>query len=376
MIYLTYADQPSGVYSSQVVDVCNFLNESHNAQIRLVSFISLHNFSHNRQKIKREMPSAIVLPMLPRMTSFGFNTLMLFFVLLFLNQRSVIARNVLAARIALRLRSFLKLKVCFDGRGAIAAEWNEYQVVPLQEWKNSIHTWEKSVVLNADFRIAVSEELVKYWNERYGYSENKHVVIPCTLNTSFRPEILKQEEIENARKKMKFNADDIILVYSGSTAGWQSFDLLQGFLQKIINKNKNIKVLFLSEKDKNVDQLKAEFPDKIFQTFVKHSEVSGILKSCDIGILIREKSVTNQVASPTKFAEYLSAGLPVIISEGIGDYTSFVKQNDCGWVLDESPLQMNRLNISERNRLLQLVNDHFTKKSHNASYTNLIQLMT
>ncbi|MCC7514260.1 MAG: glycosyltransferase [Bacteroidia bacterium] len=376
MIYLTYADQPSGVYSSQVVDVCNFLNESHNAQIRLVSFISLHNFSHNRQKIKREMPSAIVLPMLPRMTSFDFNTLMLFFVLLFLNQRSVIARNVLAARIALRLRSFLKLKVCFDGRGAIAAEWNEYQVVPLQEWKNSIHTWEKSVVLNADFRIAVSEELVKYWNERYGYSENKHVVIPCTLNTSFRPEILKQEEIENARKKMKFNADDIILVYSGSTAGWQSFDLLQGFLQKIINNNKNIKVLFLSEKDKNVDQLKAEFPDKIFQTFVKHSEVSGILKSCDIGILIREKSVTNQVASPTKFAEYLSAGLPVIISEGIGDYTSFVKQNDCGWVLDESPLQMNRLNISERNRLLQLVNDHFTKKSHNASYTNLIQLMT
>lgn len=376
MIYLTYADQPSGVYSSQVVDVCNFLNESHNAQIRLVSFISLHNFSHNRQKIKREMPSAIVLPMLPRMTSFGFNTLMLFFVLLFLNQRSVIARNVLAARIALRLKSILKLKVCFDGRGAIAAEWNEYQVVPLQEWKNSIHTWEKSVVLNADFRIAVSEELVKYWNERYGYSENKHVVIPCTLNTSFRPEILKQEEIENARKKMKFNADDIILVYSGSTAGWQSFDLLQGFLQKIINKNKNIKVLFLSEKDKNVDQLKAEFPDKIFQTFVKHSEVSGILKSCDIGILIREKSVTNQVASPTKFAEYLSAGLPVIISEGIGDYTSFVKQNDCGWVLDESPLQLNRLNISERNRLLQLVNDHFTKKSHNASYTNLIQLMT
>lgn len=376
MIYLTYADQPSGVYSSQVVDVCNFLNESHNAQIRLVSFISLHNFSHNRQKIKREMPSAIVLPMLPRMTSFGFNTLMLFFVLLFLNQRSVIARNVLAARIALRLKSILKLKVCFDGRGAIAAEWNEYQVVPLQEWKNSIHTWEKSVVLNADFRIAVSEELVKYWNERYGYSENKHVVIPCTLNTSFRPEILKQEEIENARKKMKFNADDIILVYSGSTAGWQSFDLLQGFLQKIINKNKNIKVLFLSEKDKNVDQLKAEFPDKIFQTFVKHSEVSGILKSCDIGILIREKSVTNKVASPTKFAEYLSAGLPVIISEGIGDYTSFVKQNDCGWVLDESPLQLNRLNISERNRLLQLVNDHFTKKSHNASYTNLIQLMT
>ena len=376
MIYLTYADQPSGVYSSQVVDVCNFLNDSHNANIRLVSFISLHNFSNNRQKIKREMHSAIVLPMLRRMTSFGFNTLMLFFVLLFLNQRSVIARNVLAAKLALRLKSFLKLKVCFDGRGAIAAEWNEYQVVPLQEWKTNIHAWEKSVVLNSDFRIAVSEELVNYWNDRYCYSECKHVVIPCTLNTGFHPEMLKQEEIEKAREKMNFKSDDIVLVYSGSTAGWQSFDLLQGFLQKIINQNENIKVLFLSEKDKNVDQLKTEFPDKIFQTFVKHSEVSEILKSCDIGILIREKSVTNQVASPTKFAEYLSAGLPVIISEGIGDYTSFVRQNNCGWVFDKTQLQLNRLDISERNRLLQLVIDHFTKNSHNASYTNLIQFMT
>ena len=376
MIYLTYADQPSGVYSSQVIDVCNFLNESHNAQIRLVSFISLHSFSKNRQKIIQEMPSAIVLPMLPRMTSFGFNTLMLFFVLLMLNQRSVIARNVLATKLVLRLKSFLKLKVCFDGRGAIAAEWNEYQVVPLQEWKTNIHTWEKSVVLNADFRIAVSEELVKYWNVRYGYNENNHVVIPCTLNTGFRPEMLKQEEIEKERQKMNFKPDDIVLVYSGSTAGWQSFDLLKGFLQKNLSENKNVKVLFLSEKDKNVDQLKIVFPDKIFQTFVKHSEVSGILKSCDIGILIREKSVTNQVASPTKFAEYLSAGLPVIISEGIGDYTSFVQQNDCGWVLDKTSLQLNRLEISARNRLLQLVIDNFTKKSHNASYTNLIHFMT
>ena len=376
MIYLTYADQPSGVYSSQVIDVCNFLNESHSAQIRLVSFISLHSFSKNRQKIIQEMPSAIVLPMLPRMTSFGFNTLMLFFVLLMLNQRSVIARNVLATKLVLRLKSFLKLKVCFDGRGAIAAEWNEYQVVPIQEWKTNIHTWEKSVVLNADFRIAVSEELVKYWNVRYGYNENNHVVIPCTLNTGFRPEMLKQEEIEKERQKMNFKPDDIVLVYSGSTAGWQSFDLLQGFLQKNLSENKNVKVLFLSEKDKNVDQLKIVFPDKIFQTFVKHSEVSRILKSCDIGILIREKSVTNQVASPTKFAEYLSAGLPVIISEGIGDYTSFVQQNDCGWVLDKTSLQLNRLEISARNRLLQLVIDNFTKKSHNASYTNLIHFMT
>ena len=52
MIYLTYNDQPSGVFSSQVNDVCNYLNRDHGARIRLVAIISLHDFAANRRKIK------------------------------------------------------------------------------------------------------------------------------------------------------------------------------------------------------------------------------------------------------------------------------------------------------------------------------------
>ncbi|MBK9639446.1 MAG: hypothetical protein IPO63_17200 [Bacteroidetes bacterium] len=54
--YLTYAEPPSGVFSSQVADVISFLNLKLNANIRLVAFISLHDFNKNRRKIKKELP--------------------------------------------------------------------------------------------------------------------------------------------------------------------------------------------------------------------------------------------------------------------------------------------------------------------------------
>ena len=102
------------------------------------------------------------------MTAFGFNRFILLMVLLLTGERNIIARNVLACKMAIQLKKILKLKVCFDGRGAIAAEWNEYNVVPFPEWKQLIHQWEKQCVVDSDWRIAVSSELVRYWNERYG----------------------------------------------------------------------------------------------------------------------------------------------------------------------------------------------------------------
>ncbi len=336
----------------------------------------MHGFGKNKAKIKAEMPDAMVLPMLPKMTWFGFNAFVLWLILIVTGERSIVARNVLGCNIAISLKKFLKLKVCFDGRGAIAAEWNEYSVVQIPEWKEAIHNWEKQSVLQSDYHIAVSSELVNYWKQRYSYSDNKHVIIPCTLNSGFKAHTLTDEIIKSTRQQMGFKDDDIVLVYSGSTAGWQSFDLLKSFLEKVLKEHDKAKVLFLSEKDKNVDALKEEFPGRILQRFVSHKEVTDILTACDYGILIREKSVTNQVASPTKFAEYLSAGLPVLISEGIGDYSAFVTKHHCGMVIQPNePLILVNNTLSERNRYLQLVIDHYSKQAQSINYLKLIENM-
>src|SRR5580765_4602347 len=106
MIYLTYADPPSGIFSSQVSDVCNYLNKNQDANIRLVAFISLHNFSKNKIKIKQEVRKAIVLPMLPKANYWKFSVFLLMILCFYLGEKIIIARKVLACNIALRAKQF------------------------------------------------------------------------------------------------------------------------------------------------------------------------------------------------------------------------------------------------------------------------------
>lgn len=122
--------------------------------------------------------------------------------------------------------------------------------------------------------------------------------------------------------------------------------------------------------------MKKQFPDQVSNKWLKHHEVQKVLAACDYGILFRENSVTNQVASPTKFAEYLSAGLPVIISENLGDYTEFVLAEKCGMVVSENDeIILTQQTTEEKQRMIQLAIRHFTKQANRKNYETLLQFI-
>ncbi|MFI5220501.1 MAG: hypothetical protein ACHQNT_13530 [Bacteroidia bacterium] len=377
MIYLTYADQPSGVFSSQVNDVVNHLNKNFNANIRLVAFISMRDFGKNKMKIKKEVSKAIVLPMVPKANYWKFSIAFFIMVCLLLREKIVIARGVLACNVALGVKKSGTIKkVCYDGRGAIAAEWEEYKVAPYKNLIRSIELLEKNAVIKSDFRISVSNKLIEYWNLRFSYDNSNHAIIPCTLNSDFKMSLPEADEIKNMRAELGYTSDDLIMVYSGSTAGWQSFNLLHDCLAPLMKENKRCKLLFLSGEDDNIKNMAAEFPEQVIRKWAEHKDVQKILSVCDYGILIREKKITNKVASPTKFAEYLSAGLKVLISEEIGDYSDFAKKNNCGIVVNEGEkMTPEKVTRDEKLRMITLVETYFTKSSQADNYTKLIQAL-
>lgn len=377
MIYLTYGEPPSGVFFSQVTDVIMYLNTKLNANIRLVSFISLHDYSKSKAAIKKHAPNAIVLPMLPKAPYWKFNTIVLWLLTLFLQPKVIIARNVIAANMALRIRGISTIKkVCFDGRGAMEAEWNEYDVKVVDSWKRAIGELENNAVNKSDFRIAVTTKLVDHWRSRYNFVGDNYVVIPCTLNSSFKAIVPSQEEIIQRKSKLGLAANDIVLAYSGSTSGWQSFSILYQFLSKFLKESVSHKVIFLAQEEENISKLIAEFPNQVQRKWVAHQEVTEILTSSDIGILIREQSVTNKVASPTKFAEYLSAGLPVIISENLGDYSDFVVKNNCGIIFNgDAYPKIEGTSISTRARMIKLVSENWTKEANINNYKKLLSAL-
>jgi hypothetical protein len=378
MIYLTYNDSPSGVYYSQVTDVCNFFQNTLQEKITLVAFISFRNFSDNRKKIKSQCANSIVLPMFPKQRNWKLNGLTLFFLFLTLGSRAhaVIARGPFAASLALKLkRRGLVKKVCFDARGAYAAELNEYNVVEDEGIKNSIEALEKEVLLAADFRLAVSEALVEYWKEKFGYASSAHIVIPCTLNSDIHIELRSEQAIAETRMELGIAPDEILLVYSGSLAGWQSFHVMDAFLQDLFAKQANVKALFLSPSLPAEFKTTQLFPKRIMQRWVAPGEVEALLSACDYGLILREYSVTNKVASPTKFAEYLLSGLPVIISQNIGDFSSFIIEHNCGHVVKEqgNVLVLQRNSYTNRQQMNALAKDCFVKSKYRMEYERLVK---
>jgi hypothetical protein len=257
--------------------------------------------------------------------------------------------------------------VVFDSRSALAAECSEYDVFPVDYIRRNISTFEKEAVEKSDLKMAVSEKLVSHWRASYGYTGNDHVVIPCTLDNKYFPEqyVFNEAEALEVRRSLDFLPDDIVVVYAGSTAPWQSFALLEQYLLPLLLSNEKIKILFLSKETADIKRMKTDHGSRVQVKWVEHKEVLSYLKACDYGLLLREQAVTNLVASPVKFAEYLYAGLHVLITNNLGDFTDFVTRHACGVVMEHaSPgLNLPKPDTAEKARCNALSAEYFRKDS-------------
>ena len=377
MIYLTYSETPSGVYFSQVTDVCKFLNKEFNANIRLVALISFRKFIENKKKINNELPDAIVLPMFPMVRFWKMNRWILCLLFLFQRPKGIIARGPLATLIALDVKKWglVRGKVCFDSRAVLAAEIKECRVATPAFLRRSIYGIERKAIMEADFRMAVSQKLVDYWRTQFSYDGNRHMVIPCTLNTSFSAETFSEEDVKKGRGLLGVSEDDILLVYSGSSAEWQSFAEVRDFLKIFLVHNPRIKVVLLVEKYPREFSGLWSYRNRIIHSWVRPDEVRPILMGCDYGILLRKNIVTNEVASPVKFAEYLAAGLSILISEKIGDVSEFVERHHCGHVFCSGHFpvcSLSRISIEQKRHYWELAVKHFSKGAYKENYAKLI----
>ncbi|MCB9197887.1 MAG: hypothetical protein H6600_05460 [Flavobacteriales bacterium] len=357
--YFTFNDQPSGIYKSQVLDTVGFLRNRLGVNIRLIAYIPISNFENNKKIILEEEPDAIVKKMIFGISRWKWHTQFLKFHLR--NSEKVICRGPLAASLALRVGN---QSVVYDGRAAVKAEVEEYDVTcgNFQLGIDFIEA-EREAVTRSILRIAVSQKLVEYWHREFGYAGNEHVVIPCTLSESW---------ISSDRDTKRNNSDVVKLVYSGGTGPWQSFDLVVRLLRDWLLRQLDGEVIFLTKSNDLINKLIEEFPERVTQKFVNPENVKQELNNCDFGLLIRDQNVTNEVSSPVKFAEYLSAGLKVLISDQIGDYSQITLQRDWGTVIkDELPI-LQKPSLIERNNIQELSNKIFSKDNFFDLYKKVI----
>jgi hypothetical protein len=376
MIYLTYGESPTGVYQSQVIDVCRYLDGRFGQRVRLVAVVSPRTWRKDADTLRRTLPGTIVIPALPRVRVVSPSIAIVGAICAGLRESVILARSVPAANVALRLRGLgLVERVGLDGRGAIAAERREYLAHDPGEVA-AYERFERDAVIGCDARIAVSERLVEHWRDEYGYRDERHVVIPCTLPTGWGSMSFSEGDVKEARARLGLPSDSVVIAYSGSTSSWQSFDRMGALLRRLLESRPDVATLFLSGSTPEIERLATDFPGRVLQHRVTPEQVRTALVAADYGLMVRSASVTNRVASPTKLAEYLSAGMRVIVSEGIGDYSRFVVEAGCG--LDAASIDafsLGRTPLAERGRISRLASERLTKEANEGQYRRLVAML-
>lgn len=382
--YLTFQETPdSGIFQTQVIDVVKSWKQDYDSKIdvKLISLLPIKKYKINKRIIKSELPDSIIIPQLPipRMLFWKANFFSFFVVCLFLRPYTIIGRSIFATSLAISLKKIgLVKKVIFDSRGIITEETKEYGVYPTQIRK-SIEVIEKKCLKKADYVMLITKQMVDYFELAFNYNKNNFFIIPCTLGLEYKKISFSfNNSNDTIRDRLGYLKEDCVLVYSGSNAGWQSFDLMLLKVREILTSIQSVKLLLLTKQNNLIDQLILDYPNRVKCLWVKSDEVYKYLNICDYGIMIREASKTNMVCSPTKFAEYLASGLPVIASRTMA-ITNFIKDNECGFIIDlHKPIGLNlkRVEESEKIRINALSALHFDKKSPliRGKYNELFQV--
>ena len=89
-------------------------------------------------------------------------------------------------------------------------------------------------------------------------------------------------------------------------------------------------VILTPQNDTFIEQLIIKFGDRLFLKKVKHKEVVDYLSIADFAFATYKEGEVKKHLSPIKIGEYWACGLPVLITEGIGDDSNIVKETGLG----------------------------------------------
>ncbi|MPM05874.1 hypothetical protein SDC9_52169 [bioreactor metagenome] len=192
-------------------------------------------------------------------------------------------------------------------------------------------------VRKVDGFFVVSKALKKNLVFEYNITDKQFFLVPCANSNQ---KIVINEQIEYRefyRHKYNIKNDEVLFVYSGGVSPWQCLDISIELFRKIkqINGWENSKFLILSGSTEKVRNIIGKEKGFILDSFLP-TEIDKVLCSGDIAFLLRENFVTNNVAYPNKFLEYVRSGMYIIATEYIYDVAEKIKQNNFGYILENN----------------------------------------
>lgn len=236
-----------------------------------------------------------------------------------------------------------KPKLFFDIRGFFPEEYVDAGI-----WKQTSFAYkmvkycEKLMLRDADGFVTLTEkaqEILFPESVETGFDKKSRPVrvIPCcvdlnkfsVVNESLRNEMRRKLNVENRR----------VIVYVGSFGGFYLTDETADFYGVAKRQNPNTFALILTQSKPEMIQPSLEkygYTEKdFFIQKVSPKEIPEYLSAADIAVSFIKPSYSKLASSPTKNAEYLACGLPMIANSNVGDTKEFTEDDKVGYVIDD-----------------------------------------
>src|SRR5712692_297833 len=233
------------------------------------------------------------------------------------------ARSHIPATIALRLKRRFGLKMIFDVRGLMADEY-----VDAGHWRKDSLAYritksaERRAMAAADGVVTLTERIWPIINQ-WDALRNRdviHEVVPCCADL----ELFCFNETERMRRRRELGIEDrFVIVYSGSIDGWYVTEEMANFFVTAQTQRPDAHFLWLtpSRHDRIHQLMQTRGISERDYTVLAASprDMPSYLSGADAGLAFIKPCFSKLASSPTKYAEYLGCGLPLIINAGVGD---------------------------------------------------------
>lgn len=210
---------------------------------------------------------------------------------------------------------FKKIYSFFKEHEYECLELGDYTTCLTYHAKNEMHTWKN--ISNQPIPIEV---------------------IPCSVDIElFNPENINSAVREEYKAELGIKDEDFIVSYLGSIGGWYLTDEMMQFCKTLLTKIPKTKFLFISPHRHEIiidAAKKYNIPaDRIIVKKGMRHEVPVLLSLSHYSLFFIKPCYSKISSSPTKHAEIMAMGIPIITNAGVGDVEEITCKYNAGIVL-------------------------------------------
>ncbi len=197
---------------------------------------------------------------------------------------------------------------------------------------------EKEMLLAADEVVTLTNNAKKEINSWSLPKQLSIEVIPCCADVQHFV-IQEKHKVVELKEKLGIPYANYVVGYLGSLGTWYMQNEMLDFFKELLKINPDATFFFVTN-DKKEEVIAAASERGIESEHLiicpaSRNEVTLFISTFDIGLFFIKPLYSKKGSSPTKLAELLACGVPVIANAGVGDVDDIIQSNSAGIVLDE-----------------------------------------